>query len=241
MAAMKQPTASAFYKSVGETQTTMVTTTGSTIVVCLAACAVLVLCEYRGWKLAKVLLKILASTAFLALALQLDATASAYGQLILVGLGLGWVGDVLLLSQKSQLFLLGLASFLLAHVAYAIAFASLPFASTTLAIAFAVMGCLGIAVIAWLWRYLKAFYRVAVVAYVIAIFAMCALAIAASAASRTWPLAVGAVMFAISDIAVARNRFVAPGASNKLWGLPLYYVAQIILASSVAGVQASAG
>lgn len=222
-------------------QTNMVTATGSTIVVCLAACAVLVLCEYRGWKLAKVLLKILASTAFMALALQLDATASAYGQLILVGLGLGWVGDVLLLSQKSRLFLLGLASFLLAHVAYAMAFASLPIASTALAVAFAVMGCLGIAVIAWLWRYLKAFYSVAVVAYVIAIVAMCALAIAVSAASGAWPLAAAAVMFAISDIAVARNRFVAPGASNKLWGLPLYYVAQIILASSVSGVQASAG
>ncbi|WP_296246473.1 lysoplasmalogenase [uncultured Stenotrophomonas sp.] len=218
----------------------MVTATGSTIIICLAACAVLVVCEYRGWKLGKVLLKILASTAFLALALQLGATASAYGQLILVGLGLGWVGDVLLLSQKSRLFLLGLASFLLAHMAYAIAFASLPIASTALALAFAVMSCLGIAVIAWLWSYLKAFYRVAVVAYVTVIVAMCALAIAVSAASGAWQLAAGAVMFAISDIAVARNRFVAAGARNKLWGLPLYYVAQIILASSVAGVHANA-
>lgn len=145
------------------------------------------------------------------------------------------MGDVLLLSHKSRLFLLGLASFLFAHVAFAMAFASLPTAGTALVAGFAIMGCLGIAVVIWLWRYLKVFYRLAVVAYVTAIVAMCALAIAANAASGTWLLAVGAVMFAVSDVAVARNRFVAPGAINRLWGLPLYYVAQIILASSVAG------
>ena len=219
----------------------MVTAISSTIIVCLGACAALVLCEYRGWKVGKILLKIVASTAFLAFALQLDATASAYGLLILLGLGLSWVGDVFLLSQKSRLFLFGLTSFLLAHVAFAMAFASLPISGVALVVGLGVMSCLGIAVIAWLWSHLKAFYRVAVTAYVTAIVAMCALAIAASAASGIWLLAVGAVLFAISDIAVARNRFVAPGASNKLWGLPLYYVAQIILASSVAGVHAAAG
>ena len=227
--------------SIEETQITMVTAISSTIIVCLGACAALVLCEYRGWKVGKILLKIVASTAFLALALQLDATASAYGLLILLGLGLSWVGDVFLLSQKSRLFLFGLASFLLAHVAFAMAFASLPISGAALVVGLGVMSCLGIAVTAWLWSHLKAFYRVAVAAYVTAIVAMCALAIAASAASGIWLLAVGAVLFAISDIAVARNRFVAPGASNKLWGLPLYYVAQIILALSVVGVHAAAG
>lgn len=213
----------------------MVNAASATIILCLVACGTSVFCEYRGWKAGKVLLKVVASTAFLVLALQLDATASVYGKLILVGLGLSWVGDVLLLSHKSRLFLLGLASFLFAHVAFAMAFASLPTAGTALVAGFAIMGCLGIAVVIWLWRYLKVFYRLAVVAYVTAIVAMCALAIAANAASGTWLLAVGAVMFAVSDVAVARNRFVAPGAINRLWGLPLYYVAQIILASSVAG------
>ena len=219
----------------------MVTATSSTIIVCLGACAALVLCEYRGWKIGKALLKIVASTAFLALALQLDATASAYGQLILLALGLSWVGDVFLLSQKSRLFLLGLGSFLLAHLVFAVAFACRPVDGTALVVGLAVMSCLGIAVLIWLWGHLKAAYRIAVTAYVTAIVAMCALAIAASAASATWLLAAGAVMFAISDIAVARNRFVAPGADNKLWGLPLYYVAQIILALSVTGVHSGAG
>lgn len=184
------------------------------------------------------MLKIVASTAYLALALQLNATASAYGQLILMALGLSWVGDVFLLSQKSRLFLLGLASFLLAHLFFAVAFASLPTSVTALVAGLVLMSCLGIAVLAWLWGHLKAFYRVAVTAYVTAIVAMCTLAISASAASGTWMLAVGAVIFAISDVAVARNRFVAPGANNKLWGLPLYYGAQIILTCSVGWMHA---
>lgn len=219
----------------------MVTGTGFTITVCLAACAALVFAEYRGWKISKAILKIVASTAFLALAVQLNAPASAYGQVILLALLLSWVGDVLLLSRKSRLFLLGLASFLLAHVAFSIAFAFRPINGTALIVGLALMGCIGIAVLAWLWNHLKGFYRVAVTTYVIAIVAMCTLAIAASAASGQWLLAAGAVTFAISDISVARDRFVAPGPINRLWGLPLYYLAQIILALSVAGVHPGNG
>ena len=218
----------------------MLTGTSYTIAVCLIACAALVFSEYRGWKIGKAMLKIAASTAFLTLAFQLNATASAYGQLILTALGFSWVGDVFLLSQKSRLFLLGLASFLLAHLVFAIAFASLSTDVTALVVGLVLMSSLGIVVLAWLWGHLKAFYRLAVTAYVTAIVAMCALAISASVASDMWMLAVGAMIFAISDVAVARNRFVAPGASNKLWGLPLYYGAQIILALSVGWMHAAA-
>lgn len=225
----------------GTMQTTMVTGTSFTIIVCLVACGALVFCEYGGWKVGKGILKIVASTAFLALAIQLHAAGSTYGRLILVALVLSWVGDVLLLSQKSRLFLFGLASFLLAHLVFAMAFASRPIDGAALVAGLALMSGIGIVVLAWLWNHLKALYRIAVTAYVAAIVAMCAFATAASAASGMWLLAVGALAFAISDIAVARNRFVAPGASNKLWGLPLYYVAQIILALSVAGVHAGAG
>jgi hypothetical protein len=40
-------------------------------------------------------------------------------------------------------------------------------------------------------------------------------------------------MFTASDIAIVRNRFVAPGFVNRLWGLPLYYAAQLIIAWSI--------
>jgi len=35
------------------------------------------------------------------------------------------------------------------------------------------------------------------------------------------------VAFLASDLAVARDRFVAAGASNRIVGLPLYYLAQL--------------
>ena len=47
-----------------------------------------------------------------------------------------------------------------------------------------------------------------------------------------WRIALGATAFFLSDIAVARNRFVAPGFTNRAWGLPLYYVGQVLLALS---------
>jgi uncharacterized membrane protein YhhN len=40
-------------------------------------------------------------------------------------------------------------------------------------------------------------------------------------------------MFAISDIAVARDRFVRQSLTNKIWGIPLYYLAQVLFAISV--------
>lgn len=219
----------------------MTTETGFTIGVCLVACGALLLCDYRDWKTGKALLKIIASTAFLTLAVQLDATASVFGRLILSALALSWLGDVFLLSQKSSIFLLGLASFLLAHVAFCFAFAVLPVDGLVLLAALVLIGGVGAVVLAWLWGHLKAVYRVAVTAYVAAIVAMCAMAVAAGAGTGVWLLALGAMTFAISDIAVARDRFVARGAINRLWGLPLYYTAQIFLALSVGVVHASVG
>ena len=50
------------------------------------------------------------------------------------------------------------------------------------------------------------------------------------AAGGEWSLGVGALAFYFSDISVARDRFVGAGFGNRLWGLPLYYFAQILFA-----------
>jgi uncharacterized membrane protein YhhN len=63
---------------------------------------------------------------------------------------------------------------------------------------------------------------------------MVALAFAASVATGSLRFAAGALAFAASDVFVARHRFVAPGPLNRTWGLPLYYAAQLLLASTVA-------
>ena len=41
----------------------------------------------------------------------------------------------------------------------------------------------------------------------------------------------GAVLFYVSDLFVARERFVTPGFVNKALGLPLYYGGQLLLAA----------
>jgi len=48
-----------------------------------------------------------------------------------------------------------------------------------------------------------------------------------------WFILVGAVFFYVSDIFVAHQRFVMEQFYNRLFGLPLYYTAQFLLAFSV--------
>lgn len=218
----------------------MTAITEITVIVCLVASFFLVVAEFHKWPIRRAIFKILASSAFVMIALQLGATTTAYGRLILAALAFGWVGDVLLLSRQSRIFLLGIASFLLSHIAFSIAFATRPLSIAGLIVGFLAMVCVGTLVLRWLWRHLQDFYRIAVTAYVVAIFAMCTFAIALSAASGNWIIATGALAFAASDISVARDRFVSPGFVNRAWGLPLYYAAQVTLALSVGSMSASA-
>lgn len=214
--------------------------TETSIIVCLVACVLLVVAEFRGRTMARAIFKTLASSAFIMVAIQLSASTSSNGRWILTALALSWLGDIFLLSRQSRFFLLGIASFLLAHIVFSIAFAQRPLNESALIAGFAAMACLGIIVLKWLWRHLTDFYRVAVTAYLMAIIAMCSFAIATSAASGNWILALSALAFAVSDISVARDRFVAPGFINRAWGLPLYYAAQLSFALSIGGAFTSA-
>ena len=93
------------------------------------------------------------------------------------------------------------------------------------------MAAFAIIVLRWLWPHLPHNLRPPVVAYVIAISLMVVLA-SGTIAATGWQLVVGAVVFAASDIFVARERFVSSSVANRLWGLPLYYAAQLIFALS---------
>ena len=72
-----------------------------------------------------------------------------------------------------------------------------------------------------------------VMAYMAVISCMVIAAASTFAHAVAWPLLVGALMFYGSDLSVARDRFVRPGFANSIWGLPLYYGGQILLAWSV--------
>lgn len=200
---------------------------------CVVAVAVLVRAEFRRSQPVRAMAKLLASSTFVAIAWLLGAWAGNYGRCLLVAFMFSWLGDALLLSGRSRVFLAGIFAFLLAHIAFAAAFLHLPLELPVLCAALGGMAGLGLLMLRWLWPYLESFYRPAVAVYVLALVAMVAPAIAATAATGNWHYAAGALAFAASDVAVARNRFVSPGPANKAWGLPLYYAAQLVLALSL--------
>lgn len=197
------------------------------------ALAVLLIGEARGSSLTRALAKPVASTGFLGLALAAGALEEAYGQAILVALALSWIGDVCLLSEKQRPFLFGLAAFLLAHVAYAAAFVVHGHSSAWSLTALAVLALPALVVLRGLAPHLPAAMRLPVRAYVAVITVMVALAIGAYGAGSHPSVLIGAVAFYLSDLAVARNRFVAPALINRAIGLPLYYFAQVCLALSI--------
>jgi len=201
--------------------------------ICAVAVVALVLAEFKRIAVAKVLSKSFASLAFVGVALALGGMESTYGRFVLLALLLSLVGDMLLMSERSTAFLAGLGAFLLAHLAFAAAFAVHGASLMVVAVAGCLMTVVGVVVLHWLWPRLTSSFKVPVVAYVIVILAMCSLAIGHASSSGRWLVAVGAIVFAASDFAVAREKFVQPSLINKAWGLPAYYSAQLLLAWSV--------
>ena len=177
------------------------------------------------------LIKPVASTLFVITALLAGALASSYGRLILLGLLFSWLGDVFLIPKRQLFFIIGLGSFLLAHVAFSGAFLLQSLKVLPLTLAATATVVFAIIILRWLWPHLSHSFRPAVVSYLAAISLMVVLASGTMAAAGP-QLLIGAVMFAVSDIFVARERFVSPSVVNRLWGLPLYYAAQLIFALS---------
>jgi len=177
--------------------------------------------------------KMVASTGFVGVAIASGAVESGYGRGVLVALGLSWLGDLLLTFASRRAFLVGLGVFLVAHIGYLAAFAVRGIAWMAVAVAAAVvlMGAGG--VWRWLVPHLDDVMRWPVAGYVAVISAMVAVAVGTTAHDIDLRILFGAVAFFVSDLAVARNRFVAAGFVNRAWGLPLYYLAQVLLALSV--------
>lgn len=202
---------------------------------CALAVALLLLAERRSLGGLRALSKGTASLAFVGLALAQGATGSDLGRCLLAGLLLSLLGDLLLLSARTRFFLAGLVAFALAHAAYALSFALGGLQASVAALAGVGMAVAGLGVLRWLGPRPGPALRVPVIAYVAVIALMVTLALAHAAHSGRWLPALGALLFAASDLAVARERFVQRGFVNKAWGLPVYYAAQLLLAGSAAG------
>lgn len=217
-------------------------------IVSAASCALLVVAEWRTLPALRVVSKLVASAAFVMIGVQAmwiahDPVRSAFGQWILAGLVFGAIGDAALLGRGKRWFLAGLVAFLLGHLGYVVAVTYVEPASTWLALAgfYAALPVVaGAAAFVVLWPKLGSM-KLPVALYVITIVAMviAALAVARGAtipAPQRQRFLVGAALFFVSDLAVARDRFIARSFTNKLWGLPAYYAGQLLIAWSVVGL-----
>jgi uncharacterized membrane protein YhhN len=214
-------------------------TAASLAAVALAALAIpaLVVSDYRQYRPGRYLFKPAAAAAFLWLALAMGATDSNYGLWILAGLLCSSMGDILLIPDSRRCFLAGLLAFLCGHLCYAAGFLTSSYNPLWLAVNALAALTLLILSLRWLLPHLDATMRGAVALYTVVITAM--LVSAGLRASQPGALLIlaGAWGFAVSDLAVARQRFVHPSRYNGLWGTPLYFLSQMLLATSVAGVQ----
>jgi uncharacterized membrane protein YhhN len=175
-----------------------------------------------------------ASVGFLLVALGSGALESVYGAWVFAGLALSLFGDVLLMFRDTARFRAGLVAFLLGHIAYVVAFAVAGVAAAWVGVAAFGAVIMAVPVLRWLMPHVDRGMRGPVLAYVAVISVMLALAVGTRGAGHTALIVGGAVLFYVSDLFVARERFVTSAFVNRLVGLPLYYGGQVLLALSVA-------
>ena len=181
----------------------------------------------------KLLLKTLASLAFVCLGLLGAARAGgAYAWLVWTGLILGAAGDVLLQfmdcrpKDREPFFRAGLGAFLIGHVFYIVAFALLG----------RVTGWAALFLLQFPARMDLKGQKVPVYAYAAVISVMTAFAVLSfGAGARGALVGLGGILFLVSD-AILALIFFSPIREKSLptWNLITYYAAQILLAISIA-------
>jgi uncharacterized membrane protein YhhN len=203
------------------------------VITCAAATGLLLLAEYRRSQAGLWLAKPVASASFIWMALASNALGSTYGRLVLLALLLCMLGDLLLIPKdRKAVFRAGILAFLLGHVAYCAAFLTRPLSWTGLLLGGLVIGAVLLLVQRWLSGSLPSDMRIPVHAYLVVIGLMSVLAFGVTGAGGPVAVAGGALAFLLSDISVARDRFVRHEFTNRAWGLPLYYAGQMLLAAS---------
>jgi uncharacterized membrane protein YhhN len=174
------------------------------------------------------------TTALLFLIVGWPATRLAWW--IAAGIALSVVGDIALLSASEGAFLIGLGAFLLAHLAYVVAFARVAVWSPHVVI----VAVSTITVTALVLRAIApgtARLRGPTIAYGIVISAM----VIAASATLGGPLAGaplaagGATFFYASDASLALNRFRRPIPHAAFFTLGLYWIGQIGIALAARG------
>ena len=207
-------------------------TYGPWAAVCIISMLVLLIAEHRNYLGLRAASKSIASTAFLAAALTMDPLGSPWAQWVSAGLALSVVGDLALLGPAAgRSFTAGIAAFGFAHAAYLCAFFCLGIDPGIATMAIVLLGPLGAWIYRWLAPDVPPNLKPHVMAYIAIISAMVAAALGTAGQHHSlWFVALAAVIFMISDVGVAMQRFKGMGFSTKVWTLPLYFVAQLMFA-----------
>ena len=203
------------------------------IYIVVVAAIAMVSARLAGLDTIAVASKMIASTGFVGVAVTAGAFQSRYGRIVVAALLLSWIGDLLLAGESERHFLFGLVSFLLAHVAYVIAFYVRGLDRNWVIVAFVPIALISAGVSAWLSGYLPADMLIPVRIYTVVISLMVIAALGTIGRGAPILVAFGALLFYFSDLSVAAGQFVQPDFPNYAWGLPFYFGGQVLLALSV--------
>ena len=192
--------------------------------------------EYAGAQRRVYIFKPLTTSLIIVFALLIIPPVSGtYKALILAGLCFSLAGDVFLMLPDDR-FVAGLVSFLIAHLLYIAAFVSLGGFQLD-GFAFLIYIAYGTVMLSRLWPGLGSL-RLPVLLYMAVILVMGwqALALWRTAPSvGALSVAIGAALFVLSDSVLAYDRFRRPFPAERAVVLSTYYVAQALIAVSVAG------
>jgi uncharacterized membrane protein YhhN len=160
-----------------------------------------------------------------------------YAHLIIPGLIFCLGGDLFLALPQRKMFFSGLVSFLVGHVFYIVAFSGVGILTFRTWMGFVVLCLIGGGIYGWLKPHLGAMKR-PVLCYILVITVMMSGAwsvLVNSGLNLTARIMVfvGALCFYVSDVFVARDRFMKKAFLNRVIGLPMYYAGQFLLAFSL--------
>lgn len=184
-----------------------------------------------------IIAKPILSIMFIVLAVIQQHSSEIYYPIVLTGLGFCLIGDIcLVFFFKKKIFLLGLVAFLIGHIFYFTAFLSASGINIGTLISLIVILPISFFIFLKLQPHLGNMKK-AVIAYIsiisIMVVGAASLFIDTNFTLKTRVLVLlAAVIFYCSDLFVARHRFVKKEMINRYFSLPLYYIAQFLLAYS---------
>ena len=161
---------------------------------------------------------------------------TTFARLIWAGILLSVVGDVALLGNTKRAFLVGLGAFLLAHVAYVIAFLGAAVWSPHVAIVAVVMTISSTILLRLTWKGAEGMHA-ATIAYAVVISAMVvsAWAMVGGPSSLALFAAIGSVLFYVSDSSLALNLFRKPIPHVAFLAIGVYWIGQLGIAIAASG------